>query len=807
MDRYLCIHGHFYQPPRENPWLEAIEYQDSAFPYHDWNERITAECYGPNATARILDGEGKIVNIVNNYSAISFNIGPTLLSWMEDHAPDVYQAVLEADRTSLKRYGGHGSAIAQAYNHMILPLANKRDKYTQIRWGLRDFEERFKRRSEGMWLPETAVDLETLEVLAELGVKFTILSPFQARRVRKIGSEQWTDVVGGGIDPTMPYRQVLPSGRVIDLFFYDGPISRAVAFEGLLSRGERFADRLMTGFSDGRGWPQLMHIATDGESYGHHHRWGEMALAYAVDHIQRNDLARLTVYGEYLTIHPPTHEVEVIENTAWSCFHGIERWRSNCGCNSGGRDWSQAWREPLRVALDDLRDTVEPLFEKSASKYLRDPWAARDDYITVVLDRAPENIHQFLGRHVRRQLSADETITVLRLMELQREAMLMYTSCGWFFDEISGLETVQIMQYAGRMIQLARDVFGIDFEPRFRKNLEAAPSNIPEHGNGAQVYDKFVKPAIVDTLHAGAHFAVSSLFEEQRQIGRRYRYRFDVLDYARRDQGAAKLAVGRVRVTSAVTWTNHEMSFGVLHFGDHNLTAGVKDLGSIENYEIMAREVVEAFDRGDHSQVLRLLDRHFGGATYSFKSLFRDEQRQILGPIMAGAISDTESAAIRIYDNHAPLLAFLADINLPIPRPLRALAELVLNQELRHQLSNGFSRDRIGSILGEVKRTGVPLHEERLRQLLRDGVEHRAAQFQQQPTDLPMLDSLADAVDVVQLFPFPVDLWKVQNIYWSILNEKYPAARGSAAQPPAVDRDWMERFAELGSKLGVRVPG
>ncbi|MCA9165661.1 MAG: hypothetical protein KDA62_21890, partial [Planctomycetales bacterium] len=334
MERYICIHGHFYQPPRENPWLEAIEVQDSAYPFHDWNERITAECYEPNASSRILTGDGRIERIVNNYANVSFNFGATLLSWLEVHAPDTYRRILLADQESRELFSGHGSALAQVYNHMIMPLANRRDKITQVRWGIRDFEARFGRPPEGMWLAETGVDNETLDVLAEHGIKFTILAPNQAHEVRKYRGRNWHDVSGSRIDPTTAYEVRLPSKRKIALFFYDGPISRAIAFEGLLTRGEHLAGRLMGAFTDHREWPQLVHIATDGESYGHHHRHGDMALAYALHHIQQHNLAKITNYGEYLEKHPPLDEVRIYDNSSWSCAHGIERWRSDCGCNS-----------------------------------------------------------------------------------------------------------------------------------------------------------------------------------------------------------------------------------------------------------------------------------------------------------------------------------------------------------------------------------------------------------------------------------------------------------------------------------------
>src|ERR1051325_5027132 len=409
MDRYICIHGHFYQPPRENPWLEAIELQDPAAPYHNWTERSTAECYAPNSVARILDGQGRILKLINNYSKISFNFGPTLLSWLETKAPETYAAILAADRDSQKSFSGHGSALAQVYNHVIMPLANSRDRRTQVLWGRSDFEKRFGRAPEGMWLPETAVDLETLELLAQTGLRFTILAPHQAARVRRIGERSWRELKGEPIDSSRAYRISLPSGKSLALFFYNGPIARAVAFEGLLSHGERFIERLYGAFSTQHEQEQLVHIATDGESYGHHHRFGDMALAYALDHIESDSQTTLTNYGEFLARQPPSHEVEIIEKSSWSCAHGIDRWWSDCGCNTGGHpSWNQQWRTPLRNTLDWLRDTIAPQWEHHSEPLLKDPWAARDDYIDVVNDRSAKNVENFFARHALRSLDAQD---------------------------------------------------------------------------------------------------------------------------------------------------------------------------------------------------------------------------------------------------------------------------------------------------------------------------------------------------------------------------------------------------------------
>ncbi|HEV3459080.1 MAG TPA: DUF3536 domain-containing protein [Thermoanaerobaculia bacterium] len=510
MARWLCVHGHFYQPPREDPWSGTIEPQPSAHPYRDWNARIAAECYAPNAAARILDGDGGVACIVNNYARMSFDFGPTLLAWLQTQQPDVYAAVLAADRESRERFSGHGSALAQAYNHVIMPLASRRDKQTQIVWGLRDFEHRFGRPAAGMWLPETAVDLESLELLAGHGVRFTILEPHQARRVRPLpaaGREAagWRSVAGGVVDTSRPYAVVLPSGRRIAVFFYDGPIARAVAFEGLLESGDRFAGRLLGGAPHNGGADSLIHIATDGETYGHHHRHGEMALGYALHQIESNGWAKLTNYGEYLASHPPAEEVEIVENTSWSCVHGVDRWREDCGCRIGGGDprWNQGWRAPLRQALDALRDELAPLYERAAGEIFASPWQARDDSIELVLDPSPAAADAFFERQARRSPAArgaggvpagERRALALRLLEMQRCAMLMYTSCGWFFDDLAGLEAVQVLRYAGRAAQLADDLFGGECERALLRRLAWARSNDPAAGNGRDLYEARARP-------------------------------------------------------------------------------------------------------------------------------------------------------------------------------------------------------------------------------------------------------------------------------------------------------------------------
>ena len=492
MSNFICIHGHFYQPPRENPFTGEVPIQPTAAPWHDWNERITEESYAANAHARILDGDGEVVRTVNNYERISFDFGPTLLAWLEKGSPDTYRAVIDADAASAARFGGHGSAMAQAYNHSILPLANRRDKATQVRWGIADFVHRFGRRPEGMWLPETAVDMESLEVMSREGISFTILAPHQAATVENEDGS-WSDVGGGIVDTRQPYRVDLGNGNGIDVFFYDGPLSREIAFDGLLQDGNALARRLIESIGPPDDHPRLAHVATDGETYGHHHRHGEMALAAALEVIDRDAGAVLTNYSQFLAMAPPSRRVWIVENTSWSCAHGVERWRADCGCHTGREPTGhQRWRAPLRAALDWLRDELIPPFETLGADLFDDPWGARDDYISVLLGAEDDEV---LARHARGGLGPQDRTTAIGLLEIQEHAMLMYTSCGWFFDDISGLESVFVLRHAGRVCELAREFLGMDLEPELLARLEAAPSNL-EGVNGRVVYEQEVSPFV-----------------------------------------------------------------------------------------------------------------------------------------------------------------------------------------------------------------------------------------------------------------------------------------------------------------------
>ena len=800
-ERFICIHGHFYQPPRENPWLDAVEMQDSAAPFHDWNERITAECYGPNASSRILDDRDRIVKIVNNYSSISYNFGPTLLSWMEIHTPETYRAIISADAHSAARFGGHGSAIAQAYNHMILPLAGERDVRTQVRWGMRDFEIRFGRKAEGMWLPETAVDVLTLEALALEQVAFTILEPHQARRYRLLGSAEWTET-SGGLDPTRPYLCRLPSGRSIAIFFYDGPISRAIAFERLLARGELFAHRLLSAFSDTRDHTQLINVATDGETYGHHHRFGDMALAYALDYIESNGLAQLTNYGQFLELYPPTHEVEINELTSWSCVHGVERWRSDCGCSTGGSaGWNQQWRGPLRAALDWLREQLDPIFVAQAGALFSDPWAVRDGYIDVVLDRTDEATEAFLTRHAGRKLNDSEVMTALELLEMQRHCMLMYTSCGWFFSDISGIETVQVLHYAGRAMQLAEKLSGRQLTEELMTRLEPARSNLPERGNARLIYQAEVMPAMVDLGRVCAHYAVGSLFDIYRGSARVYSYDVERFDDETLRVGRARLGIGAISVTSRLTRESALFAYAVLHIGDIDLTGGYRKIGAIDEYFTLRDELRTELKMTDIPESIRALDGHFGRLAMSIKSLFRDEQRKVLALVWDSTLSEAEAAFRQLHDQYDPLMRLHASLGVPLPPVLHLAAEVDLNMRLRRLITQkDLPLGQLDDLLTDARNEQVTLDAATLMGL-EDAIERMADRFYQDPKDIEAIAQCQAAISLLYQAAVAVDLRRPQNQYYLMKQTVRPRFETSARDGSTDARQWLRYFDELGETL------
>ncbi|MDP8236880.1 MAG: DUF3536 domain-containing protein [Candidatus Erginobacter occultus] len=804
MNKYITIHGHFYQPPRENPWLEAVEEQESAAPYHDWNDRITAECYGPNTASRILDSKRRIIDIVSNYSRISFNFGPTLLSWMEKARPEIYRAILDADRVSRDKFSGHGSALAQAYSHLIMPLANDRDRRTQVIWGIADFQRRFGRRPEGMWLPETAVDTPTLEALAEQGIAFTILAPHQARRVRPLEGGEWEKVEGGRVDPKAPYLCRLPSGRSIVLFFYDGPPSQEIAFSSLLDNGEWFARRLLNTFSNSSA-PQLVHIATDGETYGHHRAHGDMALAACLRHIENTGDTRLTIYGEFLERHPPAKEVEIVENSSWSCAHGVERWRSNCGCNSGlHRGWTQAWRQPLRDALDWLRDSLAPIFEEGLKQYCPDPWRARDEYISVILDRGEENIDGFFLRLSGRELSRPEQVAALKLLEMERHLMLMYTSCGWFFDEISGLETVQIIRYAARAIELAG---GGPREEEFISRLDRAPGNVRDLENGGRVYRQLVLPSRISPATIGGQYGISSLFQDYPEETDLYGFRVRQNWYDRTRAGRRVLAAGAISLISCSTREEHNLEFAALYLGDNTVMGGVQAASADRSPRVFGPQLKEAFLKSDLSSMIRLLDGNFPHRIIGSDQLIPEERKKLVRRALEGTVLEVESALHTLAEHHYPLIQALKEAGLPLPPALAWTVQCTINTELRESLkAEKLNLSRLREAVAEAHKWNFRPDNDLLRDYAETRLEELVERFSQEPEDASRLTRLESFLRLVVAGPLQVSLWSAQNIYFRVGRELLPGMLGRKEAGDAAAGRWVGHFQKLGRLLRVSFP-
>ncbi len=804
--RYVCIHGHFYQPPRENPWLETVETQDSAAPYHDWNERICAESYATNGAARVVNVKNQITRIVNNYARISFNFGPTLLSWLKENAPRTYRMILDGERRSRKHFKGHSSAMAQVYNHVIMPLANDRDKVTQIRWGIADYEHHYGIPPEGMWLAETAADTGTLELLAQHGIKFTVLAPHQCRRVRALrDGEYWNETPNASVDTTHPYLIRFKSGVSMAIFFYDGPTSRAIAFEGLLNSGENFSSRLKSCFRD-IPQAQLVHVATDGESYGHHHKHGEMALAYALRLLEQDKSVRLANYGSFLAQYPPEFECEINDNTSWSCAHGVERWRSDCGCNGGKPGWNQAWRAPLRGALDMLRDALVPLTEEAGNLLFKDVWAARDGYIKVVLDRSTESADRFFAEHQHHPLTEPERVRALELMEMQRHAQLMYTSCGWFFDDISGIETVQIIAYAARVLQLALTLFGIEatsLEPAFLERLAQAHSNVPSAGDGAKIYKEKILSMQVGLEQVVAHYAISSIFSAFTEETELFCYTVRRNSYDIYTSGRGRLALGQVHIASAITGQQKDFSFAVLHFGDQNITAAVKAYDETEaaGFYTFAMEASDQVLRANFPEVIRLLDRYYGRVDYSLTSLFTDEQRRIVQLILNSTLWNIENSLKTIYEDHASLLHFLSQAGLPKPPALTLAAGFAVNAGLRRALEGDpIDEAQLRSFLSLAKADQVPLETTTLSYISDQRMKRGMIELQMSSGSLEMLDRALSLARTLTELPFELNLWQAQNIWYEILRTSNYALTSLIAEDRPL---WDKAFSELAVCLSI----
>jgi alpha-amylase/alpha-mannosidase (GH57 family) len=777
----VVIHGHFYQPPRENPWTGLIERDAKVHPFHDWNERIHHECYRTNAFARIFDGYTRIERIVNNFEHISFNFGPTLLSWMEGYDPIAYQRILDADRQSVLAHEGHGNAIAQAYNHAILPLCNPRDRVTQVRWGIADFRRRFGREPEAMWLPETACNDETLGTLIDEGIGFTILSPYQAERVRPIGTSEWTSASDGAIDPGIPYRYFHRdgSGRSIVLFFYDGPIARSIAFEGVLVSSQTFVGRL----ANGKGGPgRLIHVATDGESYGHHFRLGELTLAHALTVEAQNQNLTFTNYGAFLAEHPPTMEVEVApgpngEGTSWSCSHGVGRWYRDCGCHTDTQEgWNQAWRTPLRQAFDLLRDHGAARFEEAASALLQDPCSARNAYIELVLDPLRPR-DEWLQRHAKHKLDDQERVRVLTLLEMQRSSLLMYTSCGWFFSDVSGIEAVQVMKYAARAMD-QMDELGLD-PPRQRvlDVLAEAKSNVVGVGNGADIMRKLVEPLRVTPARIAAHLAISSLVEEGDDSGTTGGYHFRRSRFQKQRHGRVRLATSHLDLEHTITGRRHDYAVGSMHLGGVDFYCALKPYPGKPEFEAALTNVWSAFRTASLPVMLRILQQELGPTEGGMESVLPDGRDRISELVFGNVVGNFVDEYGRLYESHQRVLEQLQEAGFELPKELRTAAEFALGRRFMQEIKNAqrsldpAAYKKAIEIADEALRRGYEIDRSAASVILGEMIAAAVTRATESPIP-PRLKTAMALVELARRLRADGHLFRAQEIFYQALEAR-----------------------------------
>lgn len=805
---FLTVHGHFYQPPRENPWLEAIEQQDSAAPNHDWNERINNECYNPNSISKIVDSNNQILDVVNNYEYMSYNFGPTLLSWMEEFAPMAYERIIKADIASRKMHGGHGNAMAQVYNHMIMPLANERDKQTQVKWGIKDFEYRYGREPEGIWLAETACDDDTLRVLVENGIKFTVLSPFQAQSIRKEGEENWQDVSWGNIDPARSYRYYIKSapGKYIDLFFYDGAISRAVAFEELLKDGNKFVNRLKDGISSQRNYPQLVHIATDGESYGHHTKFGDMALAYALKLKVKDSGFILTNYAEYLEKYRSDWEVDIKPVSSWSCFHGVGRWSDDCGCSTGGHPgWNQKWRKPLREALDYLRDEMIALYKKNGKKYFLNPEEARNAYISVILDRSDSSVKAYQEEHFVEGLDDLQKVRAMELLEIQRQAMLMYTSCGWFFAEISGIEPVQIMKYAARVMQLAKNFVKKDYESKFLEILSEAKSNIPEFGTGKDIYERFVKPSVVTAKQIVSLWAISSLYSEIEDEESVYCYKIKKQSYKRVVKGNSQLVIGHIEVTSKVTLEKSNMVFALLQFSGGDFHCAIKEYS--DNFMETRKELIRTYLVSPLTEIIRTIDNYFGAEYFTLKDIFIEERRKILETMLKGKLQNFANTYESMYNEGKGSIYQMQTLGLEIPREFKISAQYVLTKQFNELFAGkGFFNPDIlqqaSDILFEAKRIGIEIDKAPTAKVFSKKIAQNISRLAY-ALDIQQVDATLEILDCITKLELKIDIAEAQNYFFTKVIGNIEELIQSMTC--AADRELVTMLFQIGEDLNINM--
>ncbi|MDD4003796.1 MAG: DUF3536 domain-containing protein [Elusimicrobiaceae bacterium] len=816
--KYVVIHGHFYQPPRENPWLGYVEEQTSAAPAHDWNERIAEECYNPNGTARINAPDGTIEGVTNNYEFMNFDFGPTLLSWYEKAFPEDYRRVIEGHKKSAQRLGC-GNGIAHAYNHTILPITPFRDRLTQVLWGLEDFRHRFGEQPAAMWCPETACNDDTLKLLVDQRMQYVILDVSQALRTRKAGAARWIDVSNGTIDPRRPYiwhdrdeatGAPLP-GRSIAVFFYDGPVSKAVAFEDAMKDSHTLCQRLGSCFDTSPAEDQLVSVATDGESYGHHRKFADLTLAHLFTAALKKHGYEVTNYSAYLKSHPPQWEVQLKpgeggEGTSWSCCHGVTRWKGDCSCGQEGNN-QHRWRAPLRAALDWLSVTLAGVYETESARYLRNPWQARNDYIRVILD--PGNLQWFINTHFAAQPDQESVSAVLRLLEMQKYAMFMFTSCGWFFSDISRIESAQNLKYAVRAIDLAAR-FGYDsLEAQFRVRLKAAPSNYSRFEDGAAVYDKLAKPSLMKGENIIAEFGIRTLYRNPGRNSGLYSYRFSREKSVFRQLDGGTFSAGLLGTENVVTGRR----MPAVYFATVTSSLAPRCYVSVTETEAKFNELFGFLEHLDAERIWDgigpAVERIMGREHYGMKDLIPEARRAVLEDMYRGKISDIQDRHFRTFGDYLPIIEHWHSLELGLPDEIQADAiagtRKFVTAKLEEFALTGDCAgiDMLRSLLPRIRKTGLDYMDSRIERLFKVLILNALAKLRKQPSAA----SAETALLLVETgFESGASNWLVQAQNAGIkMLEDWQAGQFAALKDPSGSCDYGASLLHLLAKLKIGI--
>ncbi len=840
MDRYVCIHGHFYQPVRANPWLGAIEMQGEAYPWHDWNEKINAECYRVNGGAHLLDRENRLIKILNNYTRISFNFGPTLLSWIKEHDIKTYTSIVNADKASRSIFSGHGSAIAQIYNHIIMPLASRQDKIIEVAWAVSDFEANFGRKPEGIWLSETAVDTETLEICADFGILYTILSPNQAGEIRKITKNPentaWTDVSGGSINTRMPYICNLPGGKSINIFFYDDSLSNKVSFGSLLKDGESFAKNIVGLPLRVQELPEIITISSDGETYGHHHQFGEMALSYCIDYIESNKLADITVFGEYLQKYHPIYEVRIIENSSWSCRHGICRWKEDCNCSTGSvyhPGWNQKWRAPLREAIDWLAGINSLVYIDEAQKYLKpgisNPYEAVEAYVCIMDNPTGKAAEKFFSIFLKNPLEKTVRIIFLKLLEAYRQSLFMQSSDGWFFDDISRIEPIQLMRHACRAMEILNEITGRDFEPDFLEILKKAKSNLPEYGDGESIYLLYAKKASCDFIKISARLALEILVADKKEIPDMYNiYSFEAsgITYERMRAHNCTIITGSAAVMSKITLESKNVVFAAYRYKNKNVlssantaafakTATHDDASEIPTVVTQLRKLLVSANEqnddvftdyvnisGDKSAIKNFLAKRFAGNLFTISDFMKDDQIDIVEKMMAGCnnsiypqmatILNEYEGTLNDFKEKKMLYYFLDGI---FPNIYEFFGEYMLYNIIKKP---GLSQKDIFEMNWISEKIGIVnlINLESLGVISTEKLDETIGSISMEPENVELLKNLADFFDIITKLKIHLNIWKSQNVIIEIKENIY-LLKTIEAKTINKSKEWLSYFEKV----------